>query len=117
MEDNHYVNCNVCDARCKDLERENERQNERLKILEENQQEVRRIALSTERLATNMEKMVEEQRQQGERISKLEEKQDTRISRLEGRDGEKWRSVVKIIGTAILGAAVGALLVMMGLKV
>ncbi len=116
MEDNHFVECGVCDARCKVLERENERQNERLKALEGNWEEVHHLALSTERLATNMEKMVEEQRQQGERISKLEKKQDSRISRLEGRDGEKWRGVVKIVATAVIGAAIGAVLMLIGLK-
>lgn len=61
--------------------------------------------ISTEKLASTMEKMLEEQREQGKRISKLE-----------GRDGEKWRSVAKIVATAVISAAIGALLMMIGIK-
>ncbi len=86
------------------IDRENERQNERLKQLESSIDEINRLAISTERLATSMEQMLEEQKAQGKRISKLE-----------GRDGEKWRDVVKIVATAVLGAVVGALLMMFGL--
>lgn len=97
------------------IDRENERQNERLKGLESSIEEINRLAISTERLAANMEKMVEEQKKQGDRISKLEEKQDSRISRLEGRDGEKWREVVKIVVTTVIGATIGAVLMLIGL--
>ncbi len=87
------------------IDRENERQNERLKELESSIEDINRLALSTERLATSMEQMLEEQKAQGKRISKLE-----------GRDGEKWRDVVKIVATAVLGAVVGAVLMMVGLQ-
>ncbi|MBD5113125.1 MAG: hypothetical protein HDT42_11445, partial [Ruminococcaceae bacterium] len=45
------------------------------------------------------EQMCVEQREQGSRISKLEE-----------RDGEKWRSVVKTALTVIVSALIGAVL-------
>lgn len=101
---------------CKRLDRENERQNERLKALERSIDDINRLAISTERLATNMEKMVEEQKLQGDRISKLEEKQDTRITKLEGRDGEKWREIVKTVVTVVVSAVIGAVLMMIGIK-
>lgn len=90
---------------CRRIDRENERQNERLKNLEHSVDEINRLAISTEKLASAMEQMLAEQKEQGRRISKLE-----------GRDGEKWRGVVKIIATAVLGAVVGAVLMIVGLN-
>ncbi len=84
---------------------ETKRQNERIKSLEKSFEDITRLAISTEKLATNMEKMVAEQERQGVRISKLE-----------GRDGEKWRNVVKVVGEIIIGAVIGAVLMMIGLK-
>ena len=100
-----YVPTAKCEECCKRLDRENERQNERLKILEGSVGKINRLVASTEKLASNMEQMLAEQKEQGKRISKLE-----------GRDGEKWRGVVKIVATAVIGAVVGAVLVMIGLK-
>lgn len=100
-----FVPGNVCEARCKRLEDEDKRQNERIKVLEQSVGEINRLVVSTEKLASTMEQMLEEQKEQGKRISKLE-----------GRDGEKWRGVVKIVATAVLGAVVGAVLMMIGLK-
>lgn len=100
-----YVTLAVCDERCKRLEDEDRRQNERLKQLEISIGEINRLARNTEKLATSIEQMVVEQKEQGSRITKLE-----------GRDGEKWRDVVKIVATAIIGAVVGAVLMMIGLK-
>lgn len=105
MAEGNFVTYNVCDERCKRLEDEDRRQNERIKKLENSVEEINRLARSTERLATSMEQMLEEQTEQGKRISKLEE-----------RDGEKWRSVVKIVATAVLSAVVGAVLMIIGLK-
>ena len=87
------------------IDRENERQNERLKRLESNIDEINRIATNTEKLAMSMEQMVVEQKEQGTRISKLEE-----------RDGEKWRQAIKTIITVVLTAAVTAALAFLGLK-
>ena len=75
----------------KRLEDENDRQNKRLEILEKNVQQISSLATSVEKLAVNMESMLKEQAKQGKRLEKLE-----------GRDGEKWRDVVKnVISTAI----------------
>lgn len=100
-----YVNEGLCAERCKRLEEEDKRQNERIKILETSIAEINRLAVNTEKLATSIEQMVVEQKEQSERISKLE-----------GRDGEKWRGVVKIVATAILGAVIGAVLMMVGIR-
>ena len=87
------------------IDRENERQNERLKQLESNIDEINRLAISTEKLATSMEQMLVEQKAQGTRISKLEE-----------QDGEKWRGAIKTVITVVLTAAVTAALAFLGLK-
>ena len=78
------------------LDDENRRQNKRLDILEENAKAQTALAVSVERLATNMENMLKEQKEQGKRLETLE-----------SRDGEMWRKVIGYIATAIVGIVVG----------
>ena len=78
------------------LDDENRRQNKRLDILEENAKAEAALAVSVERLATNMENMLKEQKEQGKRLETLE-----------SRDGEMWRKVVAYIATAIVGIVIG----------
>lgn len=58
-----------------------------------------------EKLANNMESMANEQAKQGERLEALE-----------GRDGEKWRTVVKYFLSAVIGLVVGVVAAQIGLK-
>lgn len=78
------------------LDDENKRQNKRLDILEENAKAQTALAVSVERLATNMENMLKEQKEQGKRLETLE-----------SRDGEMWRKVVTYIATVIVGIVIG----------
>ena len=78
------------------LDDENRRQNKRLDILGENAKAQTALAVSVERLATNMENMLKEQKEQGKRLETLE-----------SRDGEMWRKVVAYIATAIVGIVIG----------
>lgn len=78
---------------------ENNRQNRRLDILEQNVQQISKLAANTDRLAGNMENMLKVQEQQGERLKTLE-----------GRDGEKWRSVIGYILAALVSSGVTLLL-------
>ncbi len=80
----------------KRLEEENERQNQRLKALEETIKQVAAINTSVEKLALNMQNMLNEQVSQGKRLETLE-----------NRDGEMWRKVVGYVVTAIAGIFVG----------
>ena len=80
----------------RNLADENNRQNHRLDILEENAKAQTALAVSVERLATNMENMLKEQKEQGKRLETLE-----------SRDGEMWRKVVAYIATAIVGIVIG----------
>lgn len=100
-----YVPRTECKLRCQKLEDEDKRQNERIKQLESSIGEIHRLTLSTEKLATSMEQMLVEQKAQGLRISKLE-----------GRDGEKWRDTVKTVVTVVVSAIIGAVLMMVGLQ-
>ncbi|MCM1059685.1 MAG: hypothetical protein NC452_05270 [Eubacterium sp.] len=86
------------------IDAENTRQNHRIERLENTIEKINHLATATEKLATNMEAMLKEQ-----------EKQSRQISALESKDGQKWREIVKIVGTAIITTAIAALAVMIGL--
>ena len=86
------------------LRDEDTRQNKRIDLLEENVKEISALATSVNKLATNMESMVEIQKQQG-----------TRLSTLESRDGEMWRKVVGYIATAIIGIVLGFVFTQIGM--
>ena len=105
MDSDYYISRAEFDAVKEAFDAENSRQNHRILKLEDMAEKINDLAISTEKLASTMEKMLEEQREQGKRISKLE-----------GRDGEKWRAVAKIVATAVISAAIGALLMMIGIK-
>lgn len=80
----------------KRMEDEHVRQNKRISELEIKIEESNKIYSSIERLATSMENMQKEQAEQGERLTKLESK-----------DGDMWRTVVKYLVTAIVGIIIG----------
>ncbi len=70
--------------------------------LEDGQKEIRAIAAAVDRLAINMQYMVEEQKKQGEHLATLEG-EPTRRARY-------WiRYILGAIVTALVGLAVGAL--------
>lgn len=89
----------------KRLEDENNRQNKRLDALEESVKLVAAINTSVEKLAVNMENMLSEQISQGKRL-------DT----LEGRDGDKWRSMVSYVATSVISILLGYLFTRFGLQ-
>ena len=75
---------------------ENTRQNRRIELLEENVREIRDLTSSVEKLAVNMENMLKNQEEQGERLRALE-----------GRDGKKWRSATAYVFTTVAGIIIG----------
>lgn len=89
----HDEFCKRMEVENKRLEDENNRQNKRLELLENNSKQLSALATSTEKLALSMESMAKEQEAQGKRLKTLE-----------GRDGEKWRTVASYILTAVTGA-------------
>lgn len=88
----------------KRLADEDNRQNKRLDMIEESVRQFQSLVTSVEKLAVNMESMLEEQKEQGKRLEKLE-----------ARDGEMWRTVTGYIITAIIGIVVGLVATQIGL--
>ena len=80
----------------KRIDAENNRQNHRIKLLEEQTKQVTEIVLSVRELALSIKQMAETQKEQGEKLEKLE-----------SRDGEMWRKVTSYIITAIIGIVIG----------
>lgn len=100
----NFVLKEVYEEYAKRVEEENNRQNHRISILENSLTQIVQIASAVERLATNMEHMAKEQQRQGDRLGILE-----------GRDGEKWRSVASHVLLGIVSAILGFLLSKLGL--
>lgn len=86
------------------LDEENNRQNRRLEILENSMESLQSLAQSVNKLAVSMESMVKEQEKQGQRLEKLE-----------GRDGEKWRSVAGYVLTTVIGIVIGFVFRVLGM--
>lgn len=78
------------------MEEEHNRQNKRIELLEERTEQFINIAISVKELALSVKQMAETQREQGEKLEKLE-----------SRDGEMWRKVTGYIITAIIGIVIG----------
>lgn len=92
------------DEFCKRMEDENNRQNKRIGALEDTVRQISALTVSVEKLAVNMESMLKEQGKQGERLATLE-----------GRDGDKWRTVTSHIITAVVGAVLCYIFTRIGL--
>lgn len=85
---------------------EEKRQNKRLEGLEDDMKELRNISLSVEKLAINMQHMLEEMQKQSTDIKD----QSERISKLENEPADKWNSARRTVLTAIVSAVVGAVI-------
>ena len=96
----HEVFSDLMKAENKRLEEENNRQNKRLDLLENNMQQIITQQLTTltstiERLNLSVSNILKEQSEISERLRKLE-----------NRDGETWRTVVKYVLTAVVGGII-----------
>lgn len=92
-----FVANSVCEARCKRLEDEDKRQNRRIDKLEETVEKIHELATATEKMASSMQDMLQEQKMQGQRLSDLEKK-----------DGKKWGRMIELFVAAGGGAIVTA---------
>lgn len=86
------------------LEEDSRRKNKRLDLLENTVQQINNLTLSVEKLATNMENMLLNQR-----------KQERQLEELEKQDGERWRQATGYIITTLIGATLGFCLKHIGL--
>lgn len=69
----------------------------RIKDLEESQKQIHNLTISVRELAISVKGMVEEQKEQGDKIK-----------RLESEPAEKWNALQKTIVTSIISTVVGA---------
>ncbi len=100
-----FVSKEVHEEFARRVQDENDRQNHRIGKLEETMTQFTNIALSVQRLASNMEAMLKEQKLQGDRLQKLE-----------NRDGDMWRTVTTHAITAIVGIVVAYVFMKLGMK-
>lgn len=96
-------------AENKRLEDENNRQNKRLELLENNMQQIitqhlTNLTATIERLNLSVSNILKEQSEFSERLKKLE-----------NRDGDMWRTVVKYAITAIVGGVLTYILTRIGI--
>ena len=77
---------------------ENQMQNQRIDKLEETVKEIQRLTIAVERMAVSMEAMTKEIASQGQRLDAIEKE-----------PADKWKNAVWIVVSALIAAAVGAL--------
>ncbi len=86
----------LVEAKSEALEREDTRQNERLRVLEADVRQISELVASVKELAVNMKNMAKLQEQQGEDIEELK-----------NRDGEMWRKAVGYVITTLISLLLG----------
>ena len=104
--DNEFLLREVHEEFAGRMEDEHRRINHRLGKVEETIGEINRLTLSVQSLAESVQRMCKEQERQSERLQTLE-----------GRDGEKWRMVVKYVLTGLAGALAGYIATKVGLSI
>ena len=78
------------------IDAEEKRQNERLAALEKSVQEIGKLSLNVERLATNIENMTAEIKEQGERLKDIESK-----------PAKRWDAIIAAVITGAVGILIG----------
>ena len=105
----HEAFSDFMQAENKRIEEENNRQNKRLELLESNMQQIISQQLTTltatiDRLNLSVNNILKEQSEISERLKKLE-----------NRDGDMWRTVIKYAITAIVGGVLTFILTRIGI--
>lgn len=104
--DNDYISRGEHEEFVKRMEDEHKRLNNRMVILEKASVQMQELITNVGKMAVNMEHMVEEQREQGRRLDKIE-----------NEPKNAWDSIKKglynAIGAAVGGAIIAALLFFM----
>ena len=81
------------------IDAENQIQNKRIDKLEETVKEIQRLTVAVERMAVSMEAMTKEIASQGQRLDAIEKE-----------PADKWKNAVWIVVSALIAAAIGALM-------
>lgn len=74
-------------------------QDHRIKDLEDTVKQIQDLSISIKELAINMKNMLEEQKKQGERLSKLEQE-----------PADRWNNMMETIFNTFLGALIGGII-------
>lgn len=85
------------------METAHDEMNRRLDALEEMVKQIGELTTTVGKLATGIESMAREQKQQGKKLAELE-----------GRDGEMWRKVTGYIVTTIISIVIGFVFAQIG---
>lgn len=81
------------------IDAEEKRQNERLRLLEDNYTQLTDLTVSVQKIALSIEQMQKELTKQGERLEKIE-----------SEPGENWKKAVWIVLAALIGFGLHAAL-------
>lgn len=99
-----FVRTEVFDAKLDRVDDENNRQNQRLDLLEKHSASLNDLVISVKELAMSVKQMQEELKRQGQRLEAIEKE-----------PGEKWKKFTWLIITGIAGAVLGFILSKIGL--
>ena len=91
-----YVSQAVHEEFARRIDAEEKRQNERLAALERGLQEIGKITVNVEKLATNIEAMTLEIKEQGERLKEIESK-----------PAKRWDTIIAAVITGVVGILIG----------
>lgn len=87
------------------MDAENARQNKRLDVLENAVNQMNSLTISVERMAVNMENMLEAIEHQGNLI----ENQNERLDKIEKEPADNYKQIKMLIITTIIGAIAGGI--------
>ena len=91
-----YISRNEHEEFARRMDSENKQLTARVDALEANVKEIGRLTVSVEKMAVSMESMATEQKKQGERLDKIEEK-----------PAKRWDAIVTALITGIIGILIG----------
>lgn len=94
-----YVTQEVHKEFAERIDAQNDIQNKRIDKLEETVKEIQRLTIAVERMAVSMEAMTKEIASQGQRLDAIEKE-----------PADKWKNAVWIVVSALIAAAIGALM-------
>lgn len=111
--DANYITRNEHEEFSRRIDSENTRQNRRIGVLEENVKQINALTVSVEKMASNMEHMLEAIERQGNLI----EKQNDRLDNIEKEPAKDQKEIkmeiIKTIISALVGAAVVAVVALL----
>ena len=96
MSEEQYLLKSVHEEFARRIDEENDRQNARLSALERGLQEINKITVQVERIATNIEVLTASIKEQSGRIAELEQ-----------RPVKRWDGLIMAIITGVVGIVIG----------